>query len=95
MQACNRQGLYCVPLYDSLGENAIEYILEHSESSAVFVETSKLGKLAAALPDVKVPVRIAASDPQQTPAAARCTLTPAPKCRLRYILHVACCSCAE
>eukprot|EP00208_Stichococcus_sp_RCC1054_P000779 CAMPEP_0206135542 /NCGR_PEP_ID=MMETSP1473-20131121/813_1 /ASSEMBLY_ACC=CAM_ASM_001109 /TAXON_ID=1461547 /ORGANISM="Stichococcus sp, Strain RCC1054" /LENGTH=674 /DNA_ID=CAMNT_0053527461 /DNA_START=39 /DNA_END=2063 /DNA_ORIENTATION=- len=57
MQACNRQGLYCVPLYDSLGENAIEYILEHSEASAVFVETGKMDKLAAALPDVKAQVK--------------------------------------
>ena len=63
LQACNRQGLYCVPLYDSLGENAVEYILDHSESSAVFVETSKMGKLAAALPDIKAPVRTAARSP--------------------------------
>lgn len=37
-QACNRQNLYCVPLYDSLGENAIEFIINHSETSAVFVQ---------------------------------------------------------
>lgn len=30
MQACNRMNLYCVPLYDTLGENAIDYIVEHS-----------------------------------------------------------------
>lgn len=53
LQACNRQSLYCVPLYDSLGENAIEYILGHSEASAVFVEGSKLERLATALPHVK------------------------------------------
>lgn len=47
-----------MPLYDSLGENAIEYILEHSEASAVFVETGKMDKLAAALPDVKAQVRM-------------------------------------
>lgn len=58
MQACNRQGLYCVPLYDSLGENAIEYILQHSEASAVFVEASKLQRVAAALPHVKGQVKV-------------------------------------
>jgi long-chain acyl-CoA synthetase len=34
MQACNRMNLYCVPLYDTLGENAIEYIMKHSGSTA-------------------------------------------------------------
>lgn len=50
MQACNRQNLYCVPLYDSLGENAIEYIINHSETTAVFVQTEKLQMLVKALP---------------------------------------------
>ncbi len=31
-QACNRMSMQCVPLYDSLGENAIEYIVNHSEA---------------------------------------------------------------
>ncbi len=44
--------LYCVPLYDSLGENAIEFIINHSESSIVFVASDKLAKLAGALPHV-------------------------------------------
>lgn len=26
-----RQGLHCVPLYDTLGENSVEYIIDHSE----------------------------------------------------------------
>jgi len=30
MQACNRMTIYCVPLYDSLGESAIDYIISHS-----------------------------------------------------------------
>jgi hypothetical protein len=29
-QACNRQTVACVPLYDTLGDNAIEYIIKHS-----------------------------------------------------------------
>ncbi|GAB4822406.1 hypothetical protein N2152v2_009452 [Parachlorella kessleri] len=49
MQACNRQTVYCVPLYDTLGENAIEYIIVHSESSIVFSSSEKLGVLVAAL----------------------------------------------
>lgn len=52
MQACNRQNLYCVPLYDSLGEHAVEYIIKHSESTAVFCQTEKLGTLAKSLPHV-------------------------------------------
>jgi long-chain acyl-CoA synthetase len=52
MQACNRMSLYCVPLYDSLGENAIEFIISHSEASIVFAASDKLGNLAAALPHV-------------------------------------------
>jgi len=30
LQACNRQALYCVPLYDSLGDDTVQYILDHS-----------------------------------------------------------------
>jgi hypothetical protein len=30
-QACNRMSYQCVPLYDTLGENAVEYIINHSE----------------------------------------------------------------
>ena len=49
MQACNRQALACVPLYDSLGEGAIEYILHHSGAAAVFVSADKAAHLAAAI----------------------------------------------
>jgi long-chain acyl-CoA synthetase len=40
--------MYCVPLYDSLGDNAVEFILAHSGAAAVFVGGDKLGLLAAA-----------------------------------------------
>jgi len=53
MQACNRMTIYCVPLYDTLGENAIEYIINHSESSLVFAQAEKLPMLVKALPHVK------------------------------------------
>jgi len=49
MQACNRMNYECVPLYDSLGDNAIEYIIDHSESVLVFVDTKKLPMLAKAI----------------------------------------------
>lgn len=52
MQACNRMNIYCVPLYDSLGENAIEYIVNHSESCIVFVQSEKMEMLTKALPKV-------------------------------------------
>jgi acyl-CoA synthetase (AMP-forming)/AMP-acid ligase II len=54
LQACNRMSYECVPLYDSLGENAIEFILRHSEAAAVFVAGGKAPKLAAALGELKV-----------------------------------------
>lgn len=50
LQACNRQTVYCVPLYDTLGENAIEYIINHSESTVAFTAALKLPTLVAALP---------------------------------------------
>ena len=52
-QACNRQGYFCVPLYDTLGENAVEYIISHSGTSALFASADKLPTLAKALPKLK------------------------------------------
>jgi long-chain acyl-CoA synthetase len=49
MQGCNRQNLVCVPLYETLGETAIEFILEHSAARVVVVQGSKLARMAAAL----------------------------------------------
>jgi long-chain acyl-CoA synthetase len=34
MQGCNRMSLVCVPIYDTLGENAVEYIINHSGAKA-------------------------------------------------------------
>lgn len=50
VQACNRMGYECVPLYDTLGENAIEYIIDHSESIFLVIAAAKLDNFAAALP---------------------------------------------
>lgn len=52
-QACNRQNLYCVPLYDSLGEHAIEFIIKHAEATCVFTQSDKFGTLAKSLPHVR------------------------------------------
>lgn len=49
VQACNRMSYQCVPLYDSLGENAIEFIINHSEAICAFVESKKLPMLAKAI----------------------------------------------
>lgn len=38
----------CIPLYDTLGENAVEYIINHSEAVAAFCDSKKLSQLAKA-----------------------------------------------
>jgi long-chain acyl-CoA synthetase len=49
---------HCVPLYDSLGENAVEYIVNHSEAAAVFVDAAKLAAFAKALPSINAACRL-------------------------------------
>ncbi|GAB4844591.1 Long chain acyl-CoA synthetase 4 [Ancistrocladus abbreviatus] len=51
MQACNGHGLYCVPLYDSLGAGAVEYIICHAEVSIAFVEEKKIPEVFKTLPN--------------------------------------------
>lgn len=53
VQATNHLGLECVPLYDTLGENAIEYIIDHSESTFVVVGAAKLPAFVKALAQIK------------------------------------------
>ncbi|KAK8956150.1 Long chain acyl-CoA synthetase 4 [Platanthera guangdongensis] len=50
MEACNAHGIYCVPLYDTLGANAVEFILLHAEVEIAFVEEKKIGELLKTLP---------------------------------------------
>ncbi|XAR62970.1 Long-chain-fatty-acid--CoA ligase [Bertholletia excelsa] len=50
MQACNAHGLYCVPLYDSLGAGAVEYIICHAEISIVFSEETKIPEVLKTCP---------------------------------------------
>ncbi|XXG82342.1 hypothetical protein AAC387_Pa10g0314 [Persea americana] len=42
MEACNAYGIYCVPLYDTLGAGAVEFIICHAEVSIAFVEEMKI-----------------------------------------------------
>ncbi|KMT11922.1 hypothetical protein BVRB_5g098860 [Beta vulgaris subsp. vulgaris] len=49
MEACNAHGLYCVPLYDTLGAGAVEFIISHAEVSIAFVEEKKIPELLKAL----------------------------------------------
>jgi long-subunit acyl-CoA synthetase (AMP-forming) len=53
VQACNRQGLWCVPLYDTLGEDAVEYIIRHADVPIVFTAGDKFPGLVRALEPVK------------------------------------------
>ncbi|VAI22555.1 unnamed protein product [Triticum turgidum subsp. durum] len=50
MQACNSQGICYVPLYDTLGQNAVEFILDHAEISIAFMQESKIKSIVAVLP---------------------------------------------
>ncbi|WOK91383.1 long chain acyl-CoA synthetase 4-like [Canna indica] len=45
MEACNAHGIYCVPLYDTLGAGAVEFILCHAEVQIVFVEEKKIAEV--------------------------------------------------
>ncbi|KAK3118963.1 hypothetical protein QOZ80_9BG0711490 [Eleusine coracana subsp. coracana] len=49
MQACNSQGICYVPLYDTLGSNAVEFVLDHAEISVAFVQESKIKSILAAV----------------------------------------------
>ncbi|XP_015058188.1 long chain acyl-CoA synthetase 4-like [Solanum pennellii] len=51
MQACNALGLYCVPLYDTLGAGAAEYIICHAEVSVAFAEETKISEVLKAFPN--------------------------------------------
>ncbi|XP_011079524.1 long chain acyl-CoA synthetase 1 [Sesamum indicum] len=45
MEACNAHSLICVPLYDTLGTGAVDYILDHAEIDVVFVQDKKVKEL--------------------------------------------------
>ncbi|XP_073302440.1 long chain acyl-CoA synthetase 4-like [Primulina huaijiensis] len=50
MEACNAHGFYCVPLYDTLGAGAVEFIICHAEVTFAFVEEKKISELLKTFP---------------------------------------------
>ena len=44
---------HAVPLYDSLGENAVEYTINHSKTGVCFIHENKVKFLLKALPKLK------------------------------------------
>ncbi|KAI5655337.1 hypothetical protein M9H77_32524 [Catharanthus roseus] len=51
MEACNAHGLYCVPLYDTLGAGAVEFIISHAEVTIAFIEEKKIPELLKTFPN--------------------------------------------
>ncbi|CAI0446872.1 unnamed protein product [Linum tenue] len=49
MEACNSQAVTYVPLYDTLGANAVEFIINHAEVSMAFVQENKLPAVLSCL----------------------------------------------
>lgn len=50
MEACNAHGLHCVPLYDTLGADAVEFVICHAEVSIVFAEEKKIPEVFKTFP---------------------------------------------
>ncbi|OAY25468.1 probable CoA ligase CCL6 [Manihot esculenta] len=51
MEACNSQAITYVPLYETLGPNAVEFIINHAEVSLAFVQETKLSSILPCLPN--------------------------------------------
>ena len=47
------QGLICVPVYDTLGDDIVKYEANHSEMAMMFVEASKLSDVAKVIKECK------------------------------------------
>ncbi|KAJ7945044.1 Long chain acyl-CoA synthetase [Quillaja saponaria] len=67
MEACNAHGLYCVPLYDTLGAGAIEFIISHAEISITFVEEKKIPELLKTFPSAAKHLKTLVSFGKVTP----------------------------
>ncbi|XP_077226588.1 long chain acyl-CoA synthetase 4-like [Tasmannia lanceolata] len=67
MEACNAHGIYCVPLYDTLGAGAVEYIICHAEVSIVFVEEKKIHEVLKTFPNTTNFLRTIVSFGKVTP----------------------------
>ncbi|KAJ6404064.1 hypothetical protein OIU84_012291 [Salix udensis] len=58
MEACSARSLVCVPLYDTIGPRAVNYIIDHAEIDFVFVQDKKVKELLN--PDCKSAQRLKA-----------------------------------
>lgn len=67
MEACNAHGIYCVPLYDTLGASAVEFIICHAEISIAFVEENKIPELLKTFPNAAANLRTLVSFGKVTP----------------------------
>ncbi|RDY02095.1 Long chain acyl-CoA synthetase 4 [Mucuna pruriens] len=67
MEACNAHGLYCVPLYDTLGAGAVEFIICHAEVSIAFAEEKKIPELLKTFPNATKYLRTIVSFGKVTP----------------------------
>ncbi|XP_009786376.1 long chain acyl-CoA synthetase 4-like [Nicotiana tabacum] len=67
MEACNAHGLYCVPLYDTLGAGAVEFIISHAEVSIAFVEEKKVPELLKTFPNAAKYLKTVVSFGEVTP----------------------------
>ncbi|KAM7521389.1 hypothetical protein LguiA_011291 [Lonicera macranthoides] len=45
MEACSAYSLICVPLYDTLGSGAVNFIIDHAEVDSVFIQDKKVKEL--------------------------------------------------
>ncbi|KAG5526554.1 hypothetical protein RHGRI_032735 [Rhododendron griersonianum] len=50
MEACNSHAITYVPLYDTLGPNAVEFIINHAEVSIAFIQENKIPAVLTCLP---------------------------------------------
>ncbi|XP_024021346.1 long chain acyl-CoA synthetase 2 isoform X2 [Morus notabilis] len=51
MQACYSHAITYVPLYDTLGPDAVEFIINHAEVSIAFVQENKIPSIISCLPN--------------------------------------------
>uniref|UniRef100_A0A0D9WCE3 Long-chain-fatty-acid--CoA ligase n=1 Tax=Leersia perrieri TaxID=77586 RepID=A0A0D9WCE3_9ORYZ len=58
MQACNGYSLICVPLYDTLGAGAVNFIIDHAEIDVIFVQDKKIKEVLS--PNCKSAKRVKA-----------------------------------
>lgn len=67
--ACSSQGLVLVPLYDSLGPNAVEYVINHAEVKVVFSSVANLPNFLAARPQCPSVTKVVVMEAGDVPAA--------------------------